>query len=142
TKRRSVIRKVGSRRSLIFVSSRSPNKALTRSTARQPEFRMQPRNSRDQASQDSSRPEFWDARYARGETPWDFHGVPAALKAFLKTSPTGSALIPGCGSAYEVRAFDEAGWKVMAIDFSPIAVERARSQLGSLADRVVQDDFF
>jgi len=101
---------------------------------------MQPRSSRDQASQDSSHPEFWDARYARGETPWDFHGVPAALKAFLKTSPTGSALIPGCGSAYEVRVFDEAGWKVMAIDFSPIAVERARSQLGSLADRVVQDD--
>jgi len=103
---------------------------------------MQPRSSRDQASQDSSHPEFWDARYARGETPWDFHGVPAALKAFLKTSPTGSALIPGCGSAYEVRAFDEAGWKVTAIDFSPIAVERARSQLGSLSDRVVQDDFF
>jgi len=103
---------------------------------------MQPRSSRDQASQDSSHPEFWDARYARGETPWDFHGVPAALKAFLKTSPTGRALIPGCGSAYEVRAFDEAGWKVTAIDFSPIAVERARSQLGSLSDRVVQDDFF
>ena len=103
---------------------------------------MQPRNSRDQASQDSSRPEFWDARYARGETPWDFHGVPAALNAFLKTSQAGSVLIPGCGSAYEVRAFDEAGWKVTAIDFSPVAVERARSELGPLANRVMQADFF
>jgi SAM-dependent methyltransferase len=103
---------------------------------------MQSRNSRDQASQDSSRPEFWDARYASGETPWDFHGVPAALKAFLKTSHAGTVLIPGCGSGYEVRAFDEAGWEVTAIDFSSVAVERARSELGLLADRVVQADFF
>jgi len=103
---------------------------------------MQPRSSRDQATQDSSRPEFWDARYASGETPWDFHGVPAALKAFLQISHAGSVLIPGCGSAYEVRAFDEAGWKVTAIDFSPVAVERARSELGVLSNRVVQDDFF
>jgi SAM-dependent methyltransferase len=64
------------------------------------------------------------------------------LKEFLQTPRAGCALIPGCGSAYEVRAFDEAGWKVTAIDFSPIAVERARSELGELADRVVQDDFF
>jgi len=91
---------------------------------------------------DSSRPEFWDVRYAAGETPWDFHGVPAALKAFLKTSQTGNVLIPGCGAGYEVRAFHEAGWKVTAIDFSPVAVERARSQLGALAKRVVQGDFF
>src|ERR1700720_3266474 len=97
---------------------------------------------RDQAPQDSSRPEFWDARYASGETPWDFHGVPAALKAFLETSHAGSVLIPGCGSAYEVRAFDEAGWKVTAIDFSPVAVESARFELGPLANRVVHADFF
>jgi hypothetical protein len=103
---------------------------------------MQPKSSRDRVPQDSSRPAFWDVRYASGETPWDFHGVPAALKAFLKTSHAGSVLIPGCGLAYEVRAFDEAGWKVTAIDFSPVAVKRARSELGPLADRVVRTDFF
>jgi SAM-dependent methyltransferase len=103
---------------------------------------MQSTSSRDQTPQDSSRPEFWDARYVSGETPWDFHGVPAALKAFLKTSHAGSVLIPGCGSGYEVRAFDEAGWKVTAIDFSRVAVERARSELGALSNRVVQADFF
>jgi SAM-dependent methyltransferase len=91
---------------------------------------------------DSSRPEFWDVRYAAGETPWDFHGVPAALREFLETAQAGSVLIPGCGAAYEVRVFHEAGWKVTAIDFSPAAVERARSELGALASRVVQGDFF
>ncbi len=90
---------------------------------------------------DSSRPEFWDVRYAAGDTPWDFHGVPAALKAFLKESEPGSVLIPGCGAAYEVRAFHKAGWEVIAIDFSPVAVERARSELGALASCVVQGDF-
>jgi Thiopurine S-methyltransferase (TPMT) len=99
------------------------------------------REQRSEAN-DSSRPEFWDVRYAAGETPWDFHGVPAALKAFLGTSQTGTVLIPGCGAAYEVRVFHEAGWKVTAIDFSPAAVERARSELGALASRVVQGDFF
>ncbi len=93
-------------------------------------------------SSDSSRPEFWDVRYTTGETPWDFHGVPAALTAFLKTSQTGSVLIPGCGLGYEVRAFHEAGWNVTAIDFAPVAVERVRAKLGALASRVVQDDFF
>jgi SAM-dependent methyltransferase len=92
--------------------------------------------------QDSSRPEFWDARYASGETPWDFRGVPTTLQAFLKTSNAGSVLIPGCGSGYEVRAFDQTGWEVMAIDFSSVAVNRARSELGELVNRVVQDDFF
>lgn len=99
-------------------------------------------DAQEPESSNSSRPEFWDVRYASGETPWDFHGVPAALREFLETSQPGSVLIPGCGSGYEVRAFDEAGWKVTAIDFSPVAVERARSELGALASCVVQGDFF
>ena len=68
--------------------------------------------------------------------------MPTTLQAFLKTSNAGSVLIPGCGLAYEVRAFDQAGWEVMAIDFSSVAVNRARSELGELVNRVVQDDFF
>ena len=99
---------------------------------------------REQRSEpnDSSRPEFWDVRYAAGETPWDFHGVPAALKAFLGTSRPGTVLIPGCGVGYEVRAFHEVGWQVTAIDFSPVAVGRARRELGVLASCVVVGDFF
>ena len=51
-------------------------------------------------------------------------------------------LIPGCGSSYEVRAFAEAGHEVIAIDFAPAAVERARRILGPLSDRVRLADFF
>ena len=92
---------------------------------------------------DSSHPDFWTTRYASGKTPWDFGGVPAALKSFLaKSSAAGRVLIPGCGSGYEVQAFHAAGYDVTAIDFSPGAVDQAKRVLGGLAERVILGDFF
>jgi SAM-dependent methyltransferase len=91
----------------------------------------------------SNQPDFWTTRYAAGRTPWDFGGVPAALKSFLaRGSVPARILIPGCGSGYEVEAFPAAGHDVTAIDFSPVAVEQAKKVLGSLAARVVLGDFF
>src|ERR1043166_9609489 len=94
-------------------------------------------------SSDSSHPDFWTTRYTAGRTPWDFGGVPAALKSFLaRSSGPARVLIPGCGSGYEVQAFHEAGYDVTAIDFSPAAVEQAKKVRGVLADRVILGDFF
>src|SRR5665213_3676405 len=86
--------------------------------------------------------EFWDSRYRAGKTPWDFGGVPSALVKYLQTASPQRALISGCGSGYEMRAFHERGWDVVAVDFSPSAVERARQVMGALADKVVLADFF
>ena len=92
---------------------------------------------------DSSHPDFWNTRYAAGKTPWDFGGVPAALKSFLaRSSVPMRVLIPGCGSGYEVQAFHAAGYDVTAIDFSPGAVDQAKRVLGVLAERVILGDFF
>jgi SAM-dependent methyltransferase len=94
-------------------------------------------------SSDSNQPDFWTVRYATGKTPWDFGGVPWALKSFLeRSSVPGRVLIPGCGSGYEIQAFDAAGYDVSAIDFSPAAVDQAKRVLGSLALRVILGDFF
>jgi SAM-dependent methyltransferase len=94
-------------------------------------------------SVDSTDPDFWTSRYVAGKTPWDFGGVPAALKSFLaRFSPSGKVLIPGCGSGYEVKAFHEAGYDVTAIDFSPAAIDQAKKILGDLAERVLLGDFF
>ena len=94
-------------------------------------------------SSDSNRPDFWTVRYAAGKTPWDFGGVPAALKSFLARSSTrGRVLIPGCGSGYELHAFQDAGYDVSGIDFSPAAVDHAKSVLGDLGERVILGDFF
>jgi SAM-dependent methyltransferase len=92
---------------------------------------------------DSSHPDFWTTRYVAGKTPWDFGGVPAALKSFLaRPSVPMRVLIPGCGSGYEVQAFHAAGYDVTAIDFSPAAVDQAKRVLGNLAERVILGDFF
>jgi len=91
----------------------------------------------------SDEPDFWTMRYAAGTTPWDFGGVPSALKSFLeRSSVRGRVLVPGCGSGYEVQAFHAAGYDVSAIDFSPAAVDQAKRVLGVLAERIILGDFF
>jgi len=93
--------------------------------------------------QDASKPDFWEKRFRENFTPWDAGRVPSDLARFLETEPRGRrVLIPGCGSGYEVRAFAEAGYDVLAVDFAPAAIERAQAILGPFADRVRLADFF
>ncbi len=92
---------------------------------------------------DPAKAEFWEKRFLENFTPWDAGRVPTALEQFLRTEPRGQrALIPGCGSGYEVRAFAEAGFDVLAVDFAEAAIERAQRILGPLSDRVRLADFF
>lgn len=86
---------------------------------------------------------FWDARYREAFMPWDAGGVPAALQRFLEAErgPL-RVLIPGCGAAYEARAFAERGHDVLAIDFSAPALERARASLEDWARVLRFADFF
>ncbi len=91
-----------------------------------------------------SSPDFWNIRYKTGQTPWDFGGVPAELKDYLKRNPNGGrVLIPGCGWGYEIQAFADAGYDVTAIDLSSSAIERAHKLVNpALARRIVVGDFF
>jgi len=92
----------------------------------------------------SASPRFWDQRYASGQTPWVVHSVPAALRGFLKRTKTrGAVLIPGFGTDHLVlQAFQTAGFKVTAIDFSKIAVARTKNALGHFECEIVLGDFF
>jgi SAM-dependent methyltransferase len=93
--------------------------------------------------EDPATPVFWDTRFREKRTPWDAAGTPSDLERYLaKEDRSGRVLIPGCGSAYEVRAFSEKGYEVVAIDFSAAAVERARAVLGAWHSAVVLGDFF
>ena len=62
------------------------------------------------------------------------------------SSPASTAarrvLLPGCGAAYEARAFAERGHDVLAIDFSAAALERARALLGDWSRVLRHADFF
>lgn len=93
-------------------------------------------------AQDSSQAGFWESRYRDRTMPWDAGSVPAALQQWLPGQTPGRVLIPGCGSAYEVAAFHEAGWDALAVDFSELAVVQAKAKLGTLGDRVQYGDFF
>ncbi len=92
---------------------------------------------------DPAGPAFWDVRFREGFTPWDAGGVPAAVRELLAREPARlRVLIPGCGSAYEARAFAAAGHDVVAIDFSAAAIDAARRVLGELERILVFGDFF
>lgn len=97
----------------------------------------------DFASRDPLSPQFWDERFAHAFTPWERGRAAQAVQRFVAASARPlSALIPGCGSAHELALMCAAGWDVTAIDFSPVAVARARAQAGPWAGRIVQADFF
>jgi SAM-dependent methyltransferase len=94
-------------------------------------------------NKDPATPAFWNALFGEKRTPWDAGSTPVELERYLdETNERGRVLIPGCGSGYEVRAFAEKGWQVLALDFSTVAVERARSVLGKWQDAVLLGDFF
>ena len=93
--------------------------------------------------EDPATPAFWDVRFRQKHTPWDAGSTPPDLSRYLIQNPGGGrVLIPGCGSAYEVRSFLENGYEVIAIDFSRAAVEMATAELGPLRTTVVLGDFF
>ncbi len=86
---------------------------------------------------------FWEMRYQARFTPWDAGQVPAALRDFVaRAAPSGRVLVPGCGSAWDVRFLAERGCDVEGIDFSAAAIEAARPVMGTHAGRVRRADFF
>ncbi len=94
---------------------------------------------------DPAEAEFWNLRFEAAFTPWDQGGVPQSLRDWaLQYVGHGAprVLIPGCGSAHEAQFLAGLGWQVLAIDFSPSAVARARKVLGPLAAAVQEADFF
>jgi len=88
-------------------------------------------------------PDFWCKRFGDGTTPWDAGRVPAAFAEFIAAQGKPlNTMIPGCGSAWEAAHLAELGWPVTALDFSPVAVDKARAILGNAAVDLVCADFF
>ncbi len=75
--------------------------------------------------------------------PWDAGRVPDMTRSFIAALARRSrVLIPGCGTAHDARAFAEAGHDVIAVDFSPAALDAARVVLGEFAHCLRLGDFF
>jgi len=93
-------------------------------------------------SQRPEHPDFWCSRFGAGAIPWDAGGVPADFAAFVAARAPMNTLVPGCGSGWEAAFLAGAGWPVTALDFSPVAVEKARQVLGEAPVDLVCGDFF
>lgn len=93
---------------------------------------------------DPADPRFWDLRYEARFAPWDAGRVPERLARFVAAAGgPRRVLVPGCGSAHDVRFLAVQGWDVVGIDFSDPALAAARAVLGpEHAHRVRRADFF
>ncbi|MGD8977208.1 MAG: methyltransferase domain-containing protein [Gammaproteobacteria bacterium] len=88
-------------------------------------------------------PGHWESLYLEGRTPWDTGGVPQEMEDYLAGNPPGlRALVPGCGSAYEAGRLAASGRQVLAVDFSPAAVARARAVTAGTGAVIMEADFF
>jgi SAM-dependent methyltransferase len=75
--------------------------------------------------------EFWEGRFAAGDTPWDRGEVNAQLGAWIAGGALKPCriLVPGCGSGHEVAALAKAGFEVTALDYATEAIGRTRARL-------------
>lgn len=89
----------------------------------------------ERASDDVNRPDYWSARYRRGDTPWDLGQETPAFVALLKRFDFPKPIdgyrprvaVPGCGYGHDALLFAEHGYQVTAIDFAPEPLEYLRS---------------
>jgi SAM-dependent methyltransferase len=73
---------------------------------------------------------FWNAIYEGEESPrWNI-GIAPPLLHWLSDSGAdpGRVLVPGCGYGHDAVLFAKHGFEVVAVDFAPLAIERARRE--------------
>jgi SAM-dependent methyltransferase len=88
--------------------------------------------------------EFWEQRFAEGNTPWDRGAANPQLDAWLASGVLKPCrvLVPGCGSGHEVAVLARAGFDVTGLDYSSQAVARTKKLLDTagLKATVVEAD--
>lgn len=89
----------------------------------------------------------WEQAWKEGRNRWDAGSPAPALEELLEStqlsprhSASGSlpprALVPGCGSGYDVFALARAGYSTLGLDISPTALQRFESLREALPEQV------
>lgn len=76
---------------------------------------------------------FFELRYLRNRIPWDTGVSPPELLDFIEQNPPGRALDLGCGTGTNVITLAQHGWSVVGVDFSFLAIRRARKKAVNLS---------
>jgi SAM-dependent methyltransferase len=90
--------------------------------------------------------EFWQERYASGQTGWDRGGPSPQLVDWLDSGQLAPCriVVPGCGAGWDVAELARRGFTVTALDYAATAVERTRNLLAArgLNAEVLETDVF
>lgn len=80
--------------------------------------------------------EYWTEIYRRPESPgWDLKAPAVALKENLHKvyrEPGAQALVLGCGEGHDAAFIAQNGYSVVAVDYSPEAISRAKDKYGQV----------
>jgi SAM-dependent methyltransferase len=77
----------------------------------------------------------WEERYREKTAVWSGKPNPRLVDE-ASGLPVGTALDVGCGEGGDTLWLASRGWKVTAVDFSTVALNRAAGHLGDLAEGV------
>ncbi|KAJ0092926.1 hypothetical protein Patl1_26049 [Pistacia atlantica] len=90
----------------------------------------------------------WEKCWEEGATPWDL-GKPTPVIVHLRqlgALPKGRALVPGCGTGYDLVAMASPERHVVGLEISDIAINKAKELFSSLPSAnyitVLKADFF
>jgi SAM-dependent methyltransferase len=86
---------------------------------------------------DAERRKTWDERYARREHTYDFRPSSPLAEA-IENVPPGVALDLACGSGRHAIHLAERGWRVVAVDGSPVGIQVLLDEAArrGVADRI------
>ncbi len=75
--------------------------------------------------------DFWEERFASGNTPWDRGASSPQLGAWLASGALKPCriLVPGCGSGYEVAELAMAKFEVTGLDYADEAIARTHRRI-------------
>lgn len=75
--------------------------------------------------------DFWDSRYRESTRIWSGEPNPQLLAEVSALNP-GKALDAGCGEGADAIWLAQRGWRVTAVDFSRVALEKGMAEAGRL----------
>jgi len=87
---------------------------------------------------------YWLKRWEEGETGWHHQNINPHLRAFwgrVDVAPGSRVLVPLCGQSLDMAWLGELGYRVLGVEFSPLAIAGFFNDLGLEPEKIESDRF-